>query len=154
MLRYPYLIFILPLALPACSSFERDWENAAKTPASEDILIGRWQGTWKSDVSGHSGALRCIIAQEKAGLYQAHYHATYGWGFTFQYTVTMSAQIEGNSCKLMGSADLGWLAGGEYHYEGAAAAGQFTSTYRSKGDHGKFEMGRVVCSGGKTTLVK
>ena len=38
--------------------------------------------------------------------------------------------------------NLGWLAGGVYHYEGRADATNFFSTYTSKYDHGTFQMTR------------
>ena len=40
-------------------------------------------------------------------------------------------------------ADLGWLAGGKYEYDGSVEGDDFQSTYNSKGDHGTFEMQRV-----------
>ena len=135
-------VFLLAV-VPGCASFEREWEAAGKSLGSEDALQGRWQGTWKSDVSGHTGSLRCIITKEAGGHYRANYHATYGWALSFRYAVSMSVEMEGSASRFQGTADLGWLAGGEYHYEGTSTANQFTSTYRSKSDHGKFEMVRA-----------
>jgi hypothetical protein len=44
--------------------------------------------------------------------------------------------------KFEGSADLGSLAGGMYHYEGHANSDTFYVTYRSSEDHGQFNMKR------------
>jgi len=44
--------------------------------------------------------------------------------------------------QFQGDENLGWLAGGVYHYEGRVSPTNFHSTYRSKYDHGTFEMGR------------
>lgn len=141
--RMPFAALLLAV-VPGCSSFEREWEEAGNSLGIEDALQGRWQGTWKSDVNGHSGSLRCIITKEADGHYKASYHATYGWNLSFRYAVSMSMEMEGSGSKFQGSANLGWFAGGEYHYEGTSTSDQFTSTYQSKSDHGKFEMVRIV----------
>ena len=41
-----------------------------------------------------------------------------------------------------GEANLGTMAGGSYYYEGRATTTNLVSTYRSKYDHGRFEMQR------------
>lgn len=48
----------------------------------------------------------------------------------------------GSDVRLEGDADLGWLAGGAYHYEGHASPVEYVCTYRSKTDHGIFKMTR------------
>jgi len=78
---------------------------------------------------------------------EARYYAAYDWclfGFTFEYTVPMSAELEGKSWKFRGSAELGcWIGGGLYEYEGTAGGGEYRATYRSSDDHGIFRMKRV-----------
>ncbi len=74
---------------------------------------------------------------------QARYHATYGPFFTFEYTVPMTVSRAGEAFRFSAGADLGWLAGGWYDYEGRVVGDEFTSTYRCKRDHGTFRMSRV-----------
>jgi hypothetical protein len=63
----------------------------------------------------------------------------------FGYTVRMEAQPSTNdSVAFHGSENLGVLAGGVYTYEGNATATSFFSTYKSKYDHGTFEMKRPL----------
>jgi hypothetical protein len=133
--------------LAGCSSFERDWkalgQEAEPAPEPEAGVEGRWDGTWLSDVNGHSGRLRCIVATDEAGTTRARYHATYAGFLTFRYTVPMDVRREGDVWHFSSEADLGWFAGGRYEYEGTIAGDEFRSTYRSAHDHGTFDMRRV-----------
>ena len=122
-------------------AFNRAW-NAATTPVPANDIQGRWQGTWASEANGHIGKLRCLITKQDDGKYQARYHAKYRKILSFGYSVTLDAQQTDSSFKFIGHADLGWYAGGVYHYEGQANSTNFFSTYQSKHDHGTFQMRR------------
>lgn len=129
--------------ITGCSTFERDWRAAAsKAPQPAEPILGRWDGEWRSDVSGHHGRLRAIVTPGEGGQYLARYRARWACCFSFEYTVPVSAQKSGERHLFQGSADLGRLAGGVYHYDGSATSGEFTSSYRSRSDHGWFRMGR------------
>jgi hypothetical protein len=143
------MIFIanaLALACLACgcSTFNRDWERAASLPPSSDGISGRWQGTWKSDASGHHDKLRCIMTPDaqKPGTYDAFFHAIYRGTVSFHYTVPLTVEKRDGTNYFNGTANLGWLAGGVYHYDGGTAGTNFFSTYTSKYDHGTFQMRR------------
>jgi hypothetical protein len=56
------------------------------------------------------------------------------------YSVPLRGQANGETLKLEGDADLGRLAGGNYHYNGEATARAFRCTYQCKYDRGTFEM--------------
>lgn len=89
---------------------------------------------------------------------EARYRAEYGGCFSFEYTVPMALEREradigtdaagggaagdatGALCRFSGSADLGWMAGGLYRYEGIADGKTFTATYSSASDHGVFRL--------------
>jgi len=132
----------LLLVLLSCGcSFSRAWNAAARTPVPANDIQGRWQGTWLSEVNGHTGKLRCIITKQDEGKYQARYHATYRKILGFGYTVTLDATHTNGIYKFSGDADLGW-AGGVYHYTGQANSTNFFSTYQSKYDHGIFQTSR------------
>ena len=138
------------LSLAGCSSFDGDFEEKA-LPRSEGLgslsLVGRWEGTWTSDETGHTGGLRCIITGGGHGEYAARYHATYGWcifQFAFEYTLPTTAIRQGSAWMLHGSAFLdSWIASGLYSYEARVEGDDYIASYRSSFDHGIFRMKRV-----------
>lgn len=133
----PLVVFIAA----GCSSFNREWRKAGKSPMAVSGLEGRWEGEWISEVNGHHGRLRCII--HKTGeVYQARFHAKYRKILSFGYTVQLHTEPVENGCKFHGEADLGALVGGLYRYDGHADATNFFSTYSCKYDHGTFRMQR------------
>lgn len=136
------LILVLSLLAVGCSSFNREWQQNSFSAQTDD-LQGRWQGTWASEATGHTDKLRCIISKMNDGTFQARFHAKYKKVLSFGYTVPLKVRFEARAWKFHGEADLGWLAGGVYQYDGSAGATNFTSTYASKYDHGTFKMGRV-----------
>jgi hypothetical protein len=137
--------------LTGCSTFARDWQAMgaiaddadAHTVTAALALEGRWKGTWHSDVNDHSGKLRCIVTTDEEGELQARYHATYGCCFTFEYAMPMAVRQEGEVYHFSAEADLGWLAGGLYEYEGQVVGDEYTSTYSCERDNGTFQMKRV-----------
>jgi hypothetical protein len=138
---------VLPLALlilatAGCSNFNHDWEVATQQPVQPNQLEGPWQGSWRSDVNGHNGALRCVITKKEDDSYRARFHAKYGKMLSFGYTVPLKAQPQDSSWKFQGQANLGFLAGGVYYYDGHADGTNFFSKYDSKYDHGTFQMKR------------
>lgn len=145
--RHLAMVAVLFLACAGCSRFEKDWRTAAALDSTgATSLAGRWQGTWRSDVNGHTDELRCLITPVDANRFTARYHARYRRGlfrFTFQYTVPLAARETSDGWSFSGGADLGWLAGGTYRYAGTASSNRFHSTYDSRYDRGQFEMKRV-----------
>ena len=130
------------LMLGGCSSFNRDWKQAAvQTPPADDFS-GRWEGSWQSEANGHNGELRCLVTKVNDSTYDARYRAKYKKILSFGYTVPLRVQKVGETYKFSGEADLGKLAGGVYRYDGIASPTNFTSTYASKYDHGYFRMAR------------
>lgn len=148
MRRTIFSIIFLSLALcvlTGCSDFDRDWDRLANTkPTNTMDITGRWQGSWVSDVNGHSGGLRCIMSRVDDYTYHARYAATYGGFLHFNYEMDLTSVRESDWIRFAGQADLGGVAGGVYHYDGHANADKFTATYKSSADHGSFDMKRVV----------
>jgi hypothetical protein len=130
------------LLLSSCSSFHSRWKAAATTPPPHDDIVGRWEGSWRSDVNGHNGRLRCLVTKVSDQQYRAWYHAKYRKIFSFSYAVPLQVTVDGLAHTFQGQADLGWYAGGLYQYEGCATPTNFFSTYQSKYDHGIFQMAR------------
>jgi len=134
----------LVLMACGCSSFNRDWKKAATAAPTSD-LAGRWSGTWRSEVNGHTDRLRCLMTPLTNGLLAARFQAKYHKGifrFTFSYTAQLSVTNRDGRSEFEGESNLGWYAGGVYRYRGSATGTNFFSKYDSKYDRGTFEMTR------------
>jgi len=105
-------------------------------------MEGRWQGYWLSDVNGHNGKLLCIVSRQDNGGHTARFRATYKKILHFSYRVPLTVERQNDVWHFHGKEDLGKLAGGTYEYNGTATLTNFHSNYRSKYDHGVFEMER------------
>jgi hypothetical protein len=130
------------LALTGCSSFNREWREAGKTPTPTDSIAGRWEGRWLSHTNGHNGALRCIIQPETNGFVRARFRATYLKVARFSYTVPLAVTASNGVWHFRGKEDLGVMAGGVYRYTGTASVTNFAAAYTSKYDGGIFQMQR------------
>jgi hypothetical protein len=133
---------LLLLFFCGCSTFNRDWRRTAAQPAPANSIEGRWEGRWISAVNGHNGNLRCLMARESDEIYRARFRATYSGILHFSYAVPLNMQEHDGGWEFNGEANLGRLAGGTYYYEGRAGLTNLHSTYRSKYDHGTFELRR------------
>jgi hypothetical protein len=137
-MRTAALFLFAGVLTPGCSSFERAWRNP---PAESVGIAGRWEGHWQSARTPHKGKLRAIMTPQPAGRYDARFHATHGSVLSAEYDVTLDVKQRGLRTEFRGAADLGvW---GRYQTTGYATAAQLRATYRSKFDHGTFEMRRV-----------
>jgi hypothetical protein len=147
--------------LSGCSGFEKRWQAAAAAQGGAveiNDITGRWQGTWVSDATGHSGGLRCIItrggadgaagadaagAGDAGDAYRAEFKASYLKFLTFGYDMRLAIERRDETyTHFRGEADLGWLAGGRYEYEGRASGEEFHCVYRAEKDYGHFRMHR------------
>ena len=140
-LVYVSTIFILTF-MTGCSTFNQAWKKNGPALSSTNDMSGRWVGVWKSAPSGHTDKLKCIMTKEDETHYKAWFHAKYRKIFTFEYTVNLTANKNGDEFKFEGEANLGKLAGGVYHYLGTATPEDLKATYSCKYDHGVFELQR------------
>ena len=128
-----------------CASFNRDWEQAAGVRFNG--IEGRWIGSWYSDYNQHNGPLRCIITIKDGenDVYHTRFHAKYKLGFlTINYPYDMDMTIKQNKgmFNFNGEADLGWLAGGVYKYDGNGTVDSIKMNYRANVDFGTFKLER------------
>jgi hypothetical protein len=126
-----------------CSSFDRQWKAQHLSPASTDPMVGRWEGRWRSEPSGHQGRLRCLIdpVAGKPGHYQATFQARWGGIFTFHQPAVLTVQGQEPVTRFSGDCDLGsW---GVYRYDGTVQGRDFSATYTTANDHGTFAMTRL-----------
>ncbi len=127
--------------LCGCSSFNRDWKKAACLNATGTIE-GRWEGSWTSQPSGHSDNLRCLLEKVSKESYRARFDSTYKKILHFKTVVILHGTETNSVFNFRGEAKLPWWAGGVYHYDGKGDSTNLFSTYRSKYDHGTFQMRR------------
>jgi hypothetical protein len=142
-----FLAATLALLLSGCSTFNYEWRQAAKKPTPTNDITGRWDGHWISQANGHHDQLRALITEVDTNHYDVKFHAAYKKWITihFGYTVRMETKPSTNGIVVFhGAENLGALAGGVYTYDGRADPTNFFSTYKSKYDHGTFEMKRPV----------
>jgi len=131
------------LLMAGCSSFNRDWKQAAQVPTQG--VEGRWIGDWHSDYNQHEGPLRCLITKKDGNTYHTRFHAKYKLGFltiSYPYDMSMAITQGDNSYSFRGEADLGWLAGGVYRYDGNGTAAKIDMNYRASKDFGTFKLKR------------
>lgn len=133
--------FMLPL-LAGCSSFNREWREAAKQPAPAHDITGCWEGTWQNTNNTHQDRMRAILTRVSDTEYRAYFHAKYKKIFSFSYHTAFRGSWSGEEFRCHGEEDLGALAGGVYNYEGCGSPTNFYSTYSSKYDVGTFTLHR------------
>ena len=136
------LLLLTALMLTGCTGFRGNWKKSLE--AGSQGIEGPWAGTWKSESTGHTDKLRCIVTKTSGNNYSARFHAKYHRILSFSYTVSLRTTNQPGSDRFDfdGDANLGKLAGGKYTYKGHATPTNFYSTYDSKYDHGTFEMSR------------
>lgn len=127
-------------AVGGCSTFNRDWNEAMRRQHAG--VGGCWSGTWASESSGHQGNLRCIMTPRDGNAFTARFRATYCGLLPFEQSVVLTGADAGGLWRFRGEQDLGWLAGGVYHYAGEASPDKFMARYTSANDRGVFEMTR------------
>jgi hypothetical protein len=131
----------LLLALTGCSTFDRDYKQALASGVPANSIEGPWEGRWTSQ-GGHGGdRLRAIVTRTAPDTYHARFRAQY-WGILsgdedVDLHVTSAAPVRAN-----GEADLGFWKGGVYRYDATITPGNFDATYKSKDDHGEFNLTR------------
>ena len=142
------------LVLVSCAtSFNRDFNRINNLASRHDrhYIAGPWQGTWRSEVNGHHGQLRCLVEDVSLlasmkpavpGLFRFRYHATFFGLFSANYEVSHIVRRTKSGYEFSGDQKISGLGGGLYHYEGRVMNHEFHATYRSASDHGVFEMKR------------
>ena len=127
----PVQLLCLPALLCAgtgCSSFNYEWRRTTRSETTALPPQGAWEGRWKSDANGHNGRLRCLVSQGASNTIHARFRATYARILTFEYSVPLTLTLEDQRSRIEGAANLGYLAGGRYSYDGFVTSSNFFST--------------------------
>ena len=136
------VIGALCFALVSCTDFKKNWAEELTKNNKPTDLTGAWEGTWKSDVNGHTGKLRCIITKQPDGQYEFHYWAQWQKVLSGSFRQNYEVKKKGNTFTFSGEKDLGKF-GGKFDHQGTATATTFKATYvAEKGDKGTFELSR------------
>ena len=137
-------LVILCLFATSCSSghFEKQWLAAKAKPIAKNSIEGPWQGTWRSDGNGHTGALRCIVgpAVDAAGTRAFQYRATWAHLLSGGFTSKAVVQQHGNTATFKAKQKLGKY--GTFECDAVVKGDSFRSIYKAAGDHGVLEMSR------------
>ena len=147
---------MLITALASCSiGFDHRWRKAAAESKGAPLtdLTGAWEGTWKSESTGHEGTLRAIAkpqaptpgstadAQGRVLRYDFEYEATWKKFLSAVFRAEHQARWKKDGCVLTGQKDLGRF-GGIFRFTGEATPTEFHAKYESKSESGVFEMKR------------
>ncbi len=132
---------VLVLLSSGCAAldFDRDFDVAVAHGAMDE-RTGPWDGTWRSDVDGDHGSLRCIVRESGLNQYEARFKAIHDGITPYVYTGKMRAVEDGNGVLMTGRANL--PVHGTYDWTGRIIGDTFTADYRTKRDEGTFTMTR------------
>jgi hypothetical protein len=124
------------------TAFHREWNRCEGLIPPQESLEGRWIGEWVSDLSGHHGGLKCVLAPSGPGSVRAYFHASFSGLFTVGYVTELQTEQTAAATLLKGEEDLGSLAGGVYRCDGEVTGENFNCRYSCKYDRGVFRMRR------------
>lgn len=144
MIRLFACVVVAALSVSCSASFEREWREALRK-GSRQGAEGAWEGTWQSQVNGHHGRLRCVVAEGATdGERVFHYHATWADTLSGSYRAVHRVARSRGGFVFAGSHRLPAWAGGLYQYEGKIQGDDFLATYHCRLDHGCYRMKRVT----------
>lgn len=143
MLRCFACVVVAIFSVSCSATFEREWREALRQGPREGV-DGAWEGTWQSQVNGHHGRLRCVVAAGTTeGERSFHYHATWAGTLSGSYRALHRVTRSRRGFVFAGSHRLPAWAGGLYRYDGTISGDDFLATYRCEQDHGFYRMKRV-----------
>lgn len=114
--------------------------SAAEPCLCRTDLSGKWKGRWLSEKSNHQGRLRAKFVR-RGDQYRATFSGTFMRILPFRYAVKLQAFEQDGTVYLSGSKRLPMF--GVFHFDGQADDSHFHAFYRSRNDHGVFELSRI-----------
>ena len=105
-------------------------------------LSGRWSGTWRSEISDHTGPLKAKFQVLDNTKVQARFNGRFFKLIPFHFNVTLEiVKNKDGVVTLKGKEDLGRTLG-TYTYNATYSKGKFVAKYSTEKDKGVFEVGR------------
>lgn len=149
-----FALFALAVTfLPSCGTeFRKAWNrDLCPAPPKAGGVSGKWQGTWLSEATGHTGTLRCVVSGpledgklSTKGDHSFFYRATWKSILSGSYKAIHNVKKQKDGSHVFkGEHKMPDWAGGLYHYEGKIKGDEFHANYKSAMDHGTYTMKRV-----------
>ena len=105
-------------------------------------LSGKWNGTWRSEISEHSGPLKAKFTVLEDSKVQARFNGRFFKLIPFHFNVTLEiVKNEDGVVILKGKENLGRTLG-TYTYNATYSNGKFVAKYSTDKDKGVFEVSR------------
>ncbi|MEE2843901.1 MAG: hypothetical protein VX761_05275 [Planctomycetota bacterium] len=105
-------------------------------------LSGKWNGTWRSEISDHAGPLKAKFTVLEDSKVQARFNGRFFKLIPFHFNVTLEiVKNEGGVVTLKGKENLGRTLG-TYTYNATYSKGKFVAKYSTEKDKGVFEVSR------------
>ncbi len=129
--RGGFLILVLALSAQAIPT----------QPVMADELDGRWRGGWQSCSTGHHGKLNAQFCRIDETHVRATFKGTFAKVIPFRYRPVLDIVHEQPGLMILqGNKKI--PLGGNFQYNATISGGQFNATYRSRRDHGTWQMQR------------
>jgi hypothetical protein len=105
-------------------------------------LSGKWNGTWRSEISDHTGPLKAKFTVLEDSKVQARFNGRFFKLIPFHFNVTLEiVKNEDGVVTLKGKENLGRTLG-TYTYNATYSNGKFVAKYSTEKDKGVFEVSR------------
>jgi hypothetical protein len=105
-------------------------------------LSGKWNGTWRSEISEHKGPLKAKFTVLDDSKVQARFNGRFFKLIPFHFNVTLEiVKNEDGVVTLKGQENLGRTLG-TYTYNATYSNGKFVAKYSTEKDKGVFEVSR------------
>ena len=116
------------------------WSAQASAADAVD-LSGKWHGSWVSCKSGHHGKLNARFCQISETCYQVRFTGTFFGAVPFAFSVKLSASPQADGTVVL-SGDPRLPFFGTFHFIALATDREFTASYTSRNDEGRFLLSR------------
>jgi len=132
-----------------CSTYDKRFSAASRTPVKNGDLTGAYAGKWMSaSHPGGGGNLRCIMSQVNASDYLADFHATWH-GFASEHTVVLhtkpAAHKKSGARDFEGTSKLHTPIGaGTYACKGCMDTRTMCACYDATYDRGTMKLMRAT----------
>jgi hypothetical protein len=105
-------------------------------------LSGKWSGSWRSEISDHTGPLKAKFTVLENAKVQARFSGRFFKFIPFRFNVTLEIVADKDGVvTLKGKEDLGRTLG-TYTYNATYSEGKFVAKYVTEKDKGVFEVSR------------